>query len=43
MLGLNIYSYIEDANVKFYKTRRSLAKKMGILDWIPGSYVKEIV
>ena len=32
MLGLNIYSYIEDANVLFYKTQISLARKMDILD-----------
>lgn len=43
MLGLNIYSYIEDVDVQFYNTQRSLAKKMDILDWIPVSYVKEIV
>ena len=43
MFGLNIYSYVEDTDVPFYKTQRSLAKKMDILDWIPGGYVEEIV
>ena len=43
MLGLNIYSYIEDGDLQFYKTQKSLAKKMDILDWIPGSYVDEVV
>lgn len=31
MLGLNVYSYVEDADVPFYKTSKSLAKKMDIL------------
>ena len=43
MSGLNIYSYVEDADVQFYRTQKSLAKRMDILDWIPGSYVEEIV
>ena len=43
MLGLNIYSYIEDGDLQFYRTQKSLAKKMDILDWILGSYVDEVV
>ena len=43
MCGLNIYSYVEDADVQFYRTQKALAKRMDILDWIPGSYVEEIV
>ena len=43
MSGLNIYSYVEDADVQFYRTQKSLAKRMDILDWIPRSYVDEIV
>ena len=43
MLGLNIYSYIEDGDLQFYRTQKSLAKNMDILDWIPGSYVNEVV
>ena len=43
MLGLNIYSYIEDGDVQFYRTQKALAKKMDILDWIPGSYAEEVV
>ena len=43
MSGLNIYSYVEDADVQFYRTQKALAKRMDILDWIPGSYVEEIV
>ena len=43
MSVLNIYSYVEDADVQFYRTQKSLAKRMDILDWIPGSYVEEIV
>jgi hypothetical protein len=43
MSGLNIYSFVDESDIQFYKTQRSLAKKMDILDWIPGSYVEEIV
>jgi hypothetical protein len=43
MLGLNIYSYIEDNDFQFYKTQKALAKKMDVLDWLPGSYEEEIV
>lgn len=43
MLRLNIYSYVEDNDEPFYKTQRSLAKKMDIIDWILGSYIEEIV
>jgi hypothetical protein len=43
MIGLNIYSFVDKTDIKFYKTQRFLAKKMDILDWIPGSYVEEIV
>ena len=43
MLGLNIYSYIEDNDVQFYKTQKALAKKMDLLDWLLGSYEEEIV
>jgi hypothetical protein len=43
MTGLNIYSFVDETDIQFYKTQRSLAKKMDILNWIPGSYVEEIV
>ena len=43
MLGLNIYSYVKNNDLQFYKTEKSLARKMDILDWIPRSYVEEIV
>jgi hypothetical protein len=43
MLGLNIYCYVEDTDVPFYKTQKSLVKKMDIFDWIPGSYMEDIV
>ena len=43
MLGLKVYSYIEDNDLQFYKTQKAIAKRMDILDWIPGSYVEEIV
>ena len=43
MLGLKTYSYIEDGDHQFYKTQKILAKKMDILNWIPGSFVEEIV
>src|SRR5450631_2225946 len=43
MSGLYIYSYIEDGDLPFYRAQKSLAKKMDILDWIPGSYVDEVV
>ena len=43
MPGLNIYSYVKDVVDQFYKTQKSLAKIMDILDWIPGSYINEIV
>jgi hypothetical protein len=43
MLGLNVYSYVDASDVQFYKNQRSLAKKMDILDWIPGSYAEETV
>jgi hypothetical protein len=43
MLGLNVYSYVDASDVQFYKNQRSLAKKMDILDWIPGSYNEETV
>ena len=32
MSGLNIYSYVEDVDVQFYRTQKSLAKRMDILD-----------
>ena len=41
MLGLNVYSYIEDVDIKFYKNQRALAKKMDIADWIHGIYHHE--
>ena len=40
---MNIYSFIEDGDLQFYRTKKSLAKKMDILDWIPGSYVDKVV
>jgi hypothetical protein len=43
LLGLNVYSYIDDVDIQIYKTQISLAKKIDILDWIPGSYIEEIV
>jgi len=43
LLGLNVYSYIDDVDIQIYKTQISLAKNIDTLDWIPGSYVKEIV
>ena len=43
MSGLNIYSFVDESDIQIYKTQRCLAKKMDILDWIPGSYVEEIV
>jgi hypothetical protein len=43
MSGLNIYSFVDETDIQFYKTQRSLAKKMDILDWIPSSYVEKIV
>ena len=43
MLGLNVYSYIDDFSLGFYKTQRKLAKKMDALDWLPGSYQEEIL
>jgi hypothetical protein len=38
MLGLNVYSFIEDADIAFYRAQRALAKKMDMLEWLPGSY-----
>jgi hypothetical protein len=43
ILWLNVYSYVEDTNVPFYKNHKSVAKNMDILDWIPRSYMEEIV
>ena len=43
MLGLNVYSYVDLNDIQFYKAQKSLAKKMDILDWIPGSYAEETV
>ena len=43
MLGLNVYSYIEDSDMQFCKTQKALAKKMDVLDWLPGSYEEEVV
>ena len=43
MLGLNVYSYVEDTDVQFYKGRERQRKKMDISDWIPGGYIEEIV
>ena len=43
MLGLNIYSYAEDTDVQFYKAQKALARKMDVLDWIPGAFVQEFV
>jgi len=43
MLGLNIYSYVEDNDVPLYKIQRSLPKKMDMLNWIHGSYFEEIL
>ena len=38
MLGLNVYTFVEDLDIPFYRTQRGLAKKMDVLDWLPGSY-----
>src|ERR1700738_4018289 len=43
MLGLKVYSYVDVNDIQFYKAQKSLAKKMDILDWIPGSYAEETV
>lgn len=43
MLGLKVYSYVDINDSKFYKAQKLLAKKMDVLDWIPGSYAEEIV
>lgn len=43
MLGLNIYSYVEDDDIKFYKAQKSIARKMDVLDWIPGAFAQEYV
>lgn len=43
ILGLNIYSYIEDNDLAFYKTQKSSARKMDVLDWLLMSYQEEIV
>jgi hypothetical protein len=42
MLGLNVYSFIEDTDLQFYRAQRALAKKMDVLDWLPGSYVSSL-
>ena len=41
MLGLSIYSYIDDGDVQFYKMQKTLAKKMDILDWIQGELCRQ--
>lgn len=33
-MGLNFYSYVEDADYHFYKTHRLLAKKMNIFGFL---------
>jgi hypothetical protein len=38
MMGLNVYPYIEEVDISFYKAQRSVARKMHVLDWIPKSY-----
>ena len=43
MLGLNVYSFIEDTDITFYRAQRSLAKKMDVLDWLPGSYRESLM
>ena len=43
MFGVNIYSFVEDTDVPFYKSMRALARKMDPLDWTPGGYMEEIV
>ena len=43
MLGLKMYSYIENGDHQFYKTQKAIAKKMDILYLIPGSFVEEVV
>lgn len=34
MLGLNVYSFIDNTNIAFYMAHRILAKKVDILDWL---------
>ena len=43
MCGLNVYSYIEDTYIQFYKVHRAQAKKMDIGDWIPGFFHQEVI
>ena len=42
-VGLNVYSYIEDTYIQFYKVHRAQAKKMDIGDWIPGFFHQELI
>ncbi len=42
MLGLNIYSFVQDISVQFYKAQKAAARTMDIFDWIPGAYSKDI-
>ena len=43
MLGLKVYSFIEDTDIALYRSHRALAKKMDVFDWLPGSYRVGIV
>ena len=40
---MNIYSYVEGFDIQFYKHHKSLARKLDILDYIPGSIIEEKV
>ena len=41
MLGLKVYNYVDLNNIQFYRAQKMLAKKMDVLDWIPGSSAEE--
>lgn len=38
MLGLNVYSFIEEAGIAFYRMLRGMVKKMNVLNWMLGNY-----
>lgn len=43
MLGLIVYSFINVDDIDFYRAQRTLAKKVDVLDWLPGSYLDGVV